>query len=56
MEYVYAYREIFIIMQCAFKMCNLCRRQVEKRTLFEKLDAAFLILDEIVDGGYVIIV
>ena len=33
-------------------MVALARRNVEKRSLLERLDAAFLIVDELVDRGY----
>ena len=32
-------------------MLLVCRRNVEKRVLLEHLDALYLVLDELVDGG-----
>lgn len=32
---------------------QVLRRHVEKRSLFDHMDALMLIVDEIIDGGYV---
>ena len=35
----------------AFHVYNIHRKNVEKRSLFEHMDALLLVLDEVVDGG-----
>jgi len=42
------------VLGCLFdSISHLLRKNVEKRTLLENLDSVFLILDEVVDNGFV---
>nr|XP_005002460.1 coatomer subunit zeta-2 isoform X1 [Cavia porcellus] len=43
------------VLSCLFEsLSHILRRNVEKRWLLENLDGAFLVLDEIVDGGVIL--
>ncbi|XP_004859638.1 coatomer subunit zeta-2 isoform X5 [Heterocephalus glaber] len=43
------------VLICLFEsLSHILRRNVEKRWLLENLDGAFLVLDEIVDGGVIL--
>ncbi|XP_023573866.1 coatomer subunit zeta-2 isoform X4 [Octodon degus] len=43
------------VLTCLFEsLSHILRRNVEKRWLLENLDGAFLVLDEIVDGGVIL--
>ncbi|KAM6174293.1 coatomer subunit zeta-2 [Erethizon dorsatum] len=43
------------VLTCLFEsLSQILRRTVEKRWLLENLDGAFLVLDEIVDGGVIL--
>ncbi|KAF7239611.1 Coatomer subunit zeta-2, partial [Varanus komodoensis] len=43
------------VLTCLFETLNhMLRKNVEKRTLVENMDAVFLVVDEIVDGGVIL--
>ncbi|XP_053116694.1 coatomer subunit zeta-2 isoform X2 [Hemicordylus capensis] len=43
------------VLTCLFESLNhMLRKNVEKRTLVENMDGAFLVVDEIVDGGVIL--
>ncbi|XP_077632929.1 coatomer subunit zeta-2 isoform X4 [Crocuta crocuta] len=43
------------VLTCLFESLNhVLRKNVEKRWLLENMDGAFLVLDEIVDGGVIL--
>ncbi|XP_050618865.1 coatomer subunit zeta-2 isoform X4 [Macaca thibetana thibetana] len=43
------------VLTCLFESLNhMLRKNVEKRWLLENMDGAFLVLDEIVDGGVIL--
>uniref|UniRef100_H3AM19 Coatomer subunit zeta n=1 Tax=Latimeria chalumnae TaxID=7897 RepID=H3AM19_LATCH len=46
---------LMAVVTCLFDaLMQLLRKNVEKRSLLENLDGAFLVLDEIVDGGVIL--
>ncbi|KAJ6658183.1 hypothetical protein lerEdw1_001450 [Lerista edwardsae] len=43
------------VLTCLFEsLSHMLRKNVEKRTLVENMDGAFLVVDEIVDGGVIL--
>ncbi|XP_054851339.1 coatomer subunit zeta-2 [Eublepharis macularius] len=43
------------VLSCLFEsLSHLLRKNVEKRTLMENMDGAFLVVDEIIDGGVIL--
>ncbi|XP_004591165.2 coatomer subunit zeta-2 isoform X2 [Ochotona princeps] len=46
---------LMAVLTCLFEsLSHILRRNVEKRWLLENMDGAFLVLDEIVDGGVIL--
>ncbi|TSK77119.1 Coatomer subunit zeta-1 [Bagarius yarrelli] len=46
---------LMAVLNCLFESLNqILRKNVEKRCLLENLDGAFLVVDEIVDGGVIL--
>ncbi|XP_012581505.1 PREDICTED: coatomer subunit zeta-2 [Condylura cristata] len=46
---------LMAVLTCLFESLNyMLRKNVEKRCLMENMDGAFLVLDEIVDGGVIL--
>ncbi|XP_039331793.1 coatomer subunit zeta-2 isoform X2 [Saimiri boliviensis] len=46
---------LMAVLTCLFESLNhMLRKNVEKRWLLENMDGAFLVLDEIVDGGVIL--
>nr|XP_051681562.1 coatomer subunit zeta-2 isoform X3 [Oryctolagus cuniculus] len=46
---------LMAVLTCLFEsLSHMLRKNVEKRWLLENLDGAFLVLDEIVDGGVIL--
>uniref|UniRef100_A0A8C0G8T4 Coatomer subunit zeta n=1 Tax=Chelonoidis abingdonii TaxID=106734 RepID=A0A8C0G8T4_CHEAB len=46
---------LMAVLTCLFDSLNhMLRKNVEKRSLLDNLDGAFLVVDEIVDGGVIL--
>ncbi|KAK3520304.1 hypothetical protein QTP70_020374, partial [Hemibagrus guttatus] len=46
---------LMAVLNCLFESLNLIlRKNVEKRCLLDNLDGAFLVVDEIIDGGVIL--
>ncbi|XP_060111884.1 coatomer subunit zeta-2 isoform X2 [Heteronotia binoei] len=46
---------LMLVLNCLFESLNhMLRKNVEKRTLVENMDGAFLVVDEIIDGGVIL--
>lgn len=44
------------VMHCLYEsMSHILKKNVEKKSLFDNLDMVILALDEICDGGYVLL-